>query len=68
MLHHDPVVVVMAPAVVPTTIVMPLVMMPALDDNLFSVGNRRSRDRDRADGSNNVSKFLHGVLLLRSAH
>ena len=68
MLDHDPVVMMM-PAIVPATVVvMPVVMTAALDDDLFSVGNGRRRDGNRADGSNNVSKFLHGVLLLQSEH
>ncbi len=66
MLDHDgPVAVV--PAIVPTTIVMmPAVMVATLDDDLFSVGNGRRRNRNRTDGGNGVSKFLHDVLLLQS--
>ena len=58
---HDP-VMVMVPAIVPTTVVV----MPAvttLDDDLLGIGNGRRRDCNRTDGGNNISKLLHGVLL-----
>lgn len=60
---HDPITVVMAPTLVPATIVMPLVMMSALDDDLLGIGNGRRRDSDSSDSGNSVSKLLHGVLL-----
>ena len=59
MLDHDPITVMVVPAM------MPIMMMTALDDDLLSIGNGRRRDSDRTDGSKYVSKFLHSVLLLR---
>ena len=64
MFDHDTVVMVM-PAIVPATImVMPAVA--ALDHDLFGISNGRRRDRNRTNSGNNISKLLHGVLLLRS--
>lgn len=63
MLDHDrPVMVV--PVMMPAAI--PVMMAVALDHDGFGAGNRRRRNRDRTDGSNDISKLLHVVLLLRS--
>jgi hypothetical protein len=50
--------VVMVPAM------MPIMMTVAFDHNGLSIGNGRRRDGDGTDCGNNVSKFLHDVLLL----
>jgi hypothetical protein len=59
MLDYDPVVAMM----MPTAIVMPIVMVAMLDHDPFSVCDGWRRNSDRADSNNDVSKFLHLVLL-----
>ena len=53
---------VMVPVVMPA--MMPIMMMTVLDHNGLGIGNRWCCDSNRADRGNDVSKFLHGVLLL----
>ena len=63
---HDPITVVMVPALVPAIMPTTVVVMPAvtaLDDDSLGTGNRRRRDSDSSDSGNSVSKLLHGVLL-----
>jgi hypothetical protein len=62
--------VTMAPAVVPTammlaefgTRVVVAVLMTAFDHHRLGACNRRRRNRDRAKSSKNVTKLLHVVL------
>lgn len=42
---------------------MPIVMMTVLDHDGLGTGNGRRRDGNRAECCNNVSKFLHVILL-----
>ena len=52
---HRPVVMV--------PVVMPIMMTVAFDHNGLSAGNGRRRDSDRTECGDNISKFLHVVLL-----
>ena len=52
---HRPVVMV--------PVMMPIMMTVAFDHDGLGAGNGRRRDGDRTDCGDNVSKFLHVVLL-----
>src|ERR1700722_1254722 len=52
---HRPVVMV--------PVMMPIMMTVAFDHNGLGAGDGRRRDSDRTDCGDNVSKFLHVILL-----
>ena len=63
--NHDPVMMVMTPAVIVMHFGTRVEMVTIMSDHdVFSACDRRRRDGDRAKRGNNVSKLLHDVLLV----